>query len=55
MAATRFTSGEEFVFDTLRFIVNMLNNLGLILDLPAMTMPYDQDSEDSTFITTTLG
>jgi hypothetical protein len=46
MATVSFAPGEVFIFGTLSFITALLRNLGLILDLPSVLVPYDQYPTD---------
>jgi hypothetical protein len=56
MATMKFTLGDDFIFGTLRFIVDVFSNLGLARsDLLAMSVPYDQDNRASTTIMVTQG
>jgi hypothetical protein len=38
----KFTLGDEFIFSTLKFVVDVLSNLGLVLDLPIISAPHYQ-------------
>jgi hypothetical protein len=46
MATVSFAPGEVFIFGTLSFITALLRNLGLVLDLPSVLVPYDQYPTD---------
>jgi hypothetical protein len=39
MATMGFASGEEVVFNTLRFIIDLFGNFGLILDTSGSSVP----------------
>jgi hypothetical protein len=41
MTTMKFALGDQFIFDALRFIVDMLENLGLIIDILAHMVPQN--------------
>jgi hypothetical protein len=45
-----FALGEEFIFDTMRFITDSLENLRLIPNLLMALAPHNQDFDDTIFI-----
>jgi hypothetical protein len=54
VANMSFALGEEFNFGALRFITDSLDNLRLVLDPSTIPTLYDQDFEDSMFISPNL-
>jgi hypothetical protein len=54
VATMGFILGEEFIFCFVRFVINPLGNLMLILDLLVISKLHDQDFEDSISVSANL-
>lgn len=54
MTTKRFASGEEFIFNTLRIVIDLLEKLRLVLELLMALVPHDQDFKDAIFISVNL-